>query len=429
MHIEFFPQDVPEGRARLKLTFPAKEVATELQAAPEEAPGDHAPEHAPEDQALLRAADGLVNRGIDAAVKNHGFRPVGRIDIRMDTCSRADGITALLEAEVLPPVEVPESFEGLTVRIEEAIPPKSDIHAMLERLRRSRGKLEQVSERRLPRAGDVLALDVDGYRNGELAPELHVENYLLNDANAARTPEIAAVARTLHVGESGSCTLADTALFPAAGGAGDTLEVRVTLRTLMKEILPDCDDAFAKQCGFGSLEELRSALYRERMAFLIGRNRKRAEAALLEELLRGQDFAVPPALLRAHERECLREAEAALRKNAVAPAAREEALERRRPALLAEAHRQARAQAWLMACGYAQGLRVTQQELATRIGQMAEALGRKPEELQKDFEASSAICELQDRLLAEKALAMIYARARKITVDAAGNTVRMPNRQ
>ena len=210
MHIEFFPQDAPEGRAHLKLGFSPKEVATELQAAPEEdGPGGHAPENGPEDQALLRAAESLINRGIDAAVKNHGFRPVGRIDIHMDACSRADGVSALLEAEVLPPVEVPKAFEGLTIRIEEAIPPKSDIHAMLERLRRSKGKLEPVSERRLPQAGDVLALDVDGYRNGELAPELHVENYLLNDANAARTPEIAAVARTLHVGESGSCTLAD----------------------------------------------------------------------------------------------------------------------------------------------------------------------------------------------------------------------------
>lgn len=427
MHIEIFPQDTPEGRARLKLVFSAPEVAAELEASD----AGPAPESAAaggggsgDDAALVKAADSLVNRGIDAAVRDHGFRPVGEVSVRMDECGRGQGLTALVEAQTLPAVAVPASFEGLSVRIEEAIPTKAEIHAMLERLRRSRGRLERVEEQRLPRPGDVLALSVDGLRDGVPAPDLHVENYLLNDANAARTPEIARLARTLHVGESGSCILEDAALFPAADARGQRLEVRVTLRGLMREVLPECDEAFAAQCGFASLAALRSALYRERMAFLIARNRKRAEAALLEDLLRERDFAVPPVLLRAHERECLREAEAALRRSIRAPAEVRAALERRRPALEAEALGQARAQTWLMACGYAHGLRVTEQELSARIREMAAALGRTAEELQREFEASTAMAELQDRLLAEKALAMIYARARKIIVDAAGNEVR-----
>lgn len=434
MHIDFLPHDAPAGRACLKLTFSPAEVAAELRslAAGEEtaapAPAEDVAASEPgrdrNDPQLLKVADTLVNRGIEAAVRNHGFRPAGRISIRMDACSVTDGLSARLEAESLPDISFPASLEALSVRIEEAIPLKSEIHAMLERLRRSRGKLERVDERRLPEAGDVLALRLDGYREGAPVPGLHVESYLLNDANASRTPEIADVARTLHVGESGTCTLEDSPLFSPEDARVGKLEIRVTLCALMKEVLPDCDDAFARQCGSGSLEELRSALYRERMAFLIGRNRKRAEAALLEELLKDREFSVPPSILRAHERECLREAEAALRGNALSPADASRALEQKRPALLAEAARHARAQTWLMAFGYAHGLRVTEQELSARVGQMATALGRDAEALQKDFEATEAIVELQDRMLAEKALSMIYAKVRKITVDATGNEVR-----
>lgn len=428
MRIEFLSHDVPEGHARLKLAFSASEVLAELELLVTERKNNDSatlPTHNndTDDPLLENVADILINKAIDVAVKNHGFRPAGRISVHMDTCSEVNGIIAVLEAEILPDIAVPSSFEGLKIRIEEAIPLKSEIYAMLERLRRSKGKLEPVNESRLPQAGDVLSLCVDGYRNGELLPELHVENYLLNDANASRAPEIAAVARTLHVGESATCTLADSSLFSSGNVCAQGLEIKVTLCTLKKEILPECDDAFAQKCGFDSLDKLISALYRERMAFLIGRNRKRAESAILEELLKGQTYAVPPSILKAHERECLLEAEADLRKKALSSHDVASALERRRPALLAEAARQAKAQTWLMACAYAHGLRVTKHELSMRIGQIAIALGKEEKDLQEEFETSGAVFELQDRLLAEKALSMIYVKAHKMVVDAKGNEV------
>ena len=89
--------------------------------------------------------------------------------------------------------------------------------------------------------------------------------------------------------------------------------------------------------------------------------------------------------------------------------------------------REARFQTWLMALAFRENIVVTEQETEAKIGRLALASGKDKAELTGELRKSGALYELQDKILAEKALNFLYGKAKKIIVDQNGAVVQPQN--
>ena len=429
MYMEFIPAKA-QLMLSIRLRFTAAEVDAELAAATAAcAEGrDGAPAGGVgtiQEEVSRAALERLVNGGLEAAVRDRGLRPVGRVLSDEAHPEPGSPLEVLLHVETLPALRYPDSFDTFSVRIEEAIPAPRDLAAMLQRMLRSRARLEDVAEPRLPQPGDVLCVDIEASCDGQAVPGMSARSYLINDANRERTPEITATSITLRVGETGRYTTPCPADYPDASLRGRSLDVAVTLTRLMKENLPAIDDAFASSLGYRDLAHLRSAIFQDRMAALVDRNRRRAEQALLDELMGDASFPVPASLLAAHRREQELEARSAYRRRHgdAEPAGAE--LERLQDEATRRAQWQARAQTWLLGLAREKGIALGQKEVDRRVAAMAEGLRRPADELRRELAESGAIYELEDRMLAEKALSWAYGQTRKVIVDRQGRVVDM----
>ena len=91
-----------------------------------------------------------------------------------------------------------------------------------------------------------------------------------------------------------------------------------------------------------------------------------------------------------------------------------------------QARMQAKAQAFLMALAFRENIRVTQQEADRHILQIAQETKQDFAKLREAIWQNGMIHDIQERLMAAKALDMLYAKAKKITVDADGKPVPAP---
>jgi len=405
-------------RCTLALAAPAAEVDRVLdQVAAECDPGRG-------DEALAReAADRLVDAGLAVATERYGLRPVNRVQVENGTAGRGREFACTLHLEVLPDIPLPEDFAALAVEVEEPLVQPGELREHLHRLLRARGRLETVDEARLPRDGDVLDLDVDASWQGRPTPGMHAEHFLLQLRPDPEESAVAALARRLRAGETGAGTLPCPPDYPDAALRGRMLDLSVRLHAIRREVLPAPDAALAAALGFADAKQLLAAVYRDCFRQKLDRVRRAAERKLLAAILDGVDFPLPESLLHIHLRTCLLEARRALARAGLAGEALERELERAHAAVREEARALAREQALLLALAYRERLAVTGKDVDDRVRELAGQAGQSPEQLRRDLERTGAVHELQDRLLAEKALEFLFARARKITVDAHGNPV------
>ena len=420
---------------KISVTVPAEEVNAALNAAAREvgasvalpgfrkgkAPASVIEKRFPE-EVIGRATETLVERRVADIIKEEDLKPMSRLDFEGEQIARGKDLNFSFTFETLPDVKLPEDLSALTVEMESTEATEEEIAAFTTRLLKSTATLEEVTEERLPQTGDVVTIDVDGDVDGKPVPGMKVENYsiqLSEPKEGKELSELDNIIRGLKAGEEGTGSMVCPEDHLDESLRGKTVDLRVKLRKISREILPEMDEEFAKKFGFPDLDTLKGMIAQQAAQSKADRVRTDAQQKLMDSVLEGQDFPLPEAVVKNQQMEYEAEIRDYLEQQGMDKTAVDESLKNMTEETRKQAEERARMFVFLAALARREKIEVTAQEVDMQIMQMAQQYKQDFRQLRDAMYQNGAVNDIQDRMVNSKALALMFEKAQKVAPEAA----------
>ena len=416
---------------KISVTVPAEEVNAALSAAAREVgasvtlPGfrkGKAPASVIEKrfagEVISRATETLVERRVADILKEEDLKPMSRLDYEGGQITRGQDLSFSFTFETLPDdIKLPEDLSALTVEMDSSEATEEEVAAFTKRLLKSTATIEEVKESRLPENGDIVTIDVDGDVDGKAVPGMKVENYsiqLSEPQDGKELSELDKIIRGLHAGEEGTGTMVCPEDHIDETLRGKTVNLRVKLNKISREILPELDEDYAKKIGFPDLDSLKKMITDQANHNKLSSSRAEAESKLMKSVLEGQTFALPEAVVKAQQEEYENEVREYLSQQGLDKAAIDESLKNMTEDSRKQAEERARVQVFLTALARREKIEVSPQEVDMQIMQMARQYNQDFHKLREALYQNGAVNEIQDRMVNTKAMNLMFDKAQKV---------------
>lgn len=350
------------------------------------------------------ALDKLIASAYREALAVEQLRPISEGEIEDIQYQPAQDLTFAIAFDVEPTIHVGR-VGGFVV--ERTVRPVTDeqIERVLARVQEQNG-VWRPEEAGKPADADlvsvnILKLDAEGAPEGEGRDY----DFILGQGDAI--PDIEAAIKTLEIGDVGDFDVTFPPDFPDESRRGEVERVRIALVSRRVLEVPALDDDLARQVGdFESLESLtvkiRTDMEREASESADAAVRSR----LLDLLIEANPFEVPKSMVD-------RYASAVLGDQGIPEDRRGELFERIRP----EAERAVKRLLMVDRLAETQGLTTTDEELDTRVEQIAAANDTTPAKVYAELQKSGRL-ESVERELTEKKV-FDFLRDQSEIIDAA----------
>ena len=238
----------------------------------------------------------LISDTYFKALVDHDVAAVGEPSI-VDSSGVIKGqpFTYAAEVEVKPEVEA-RDYTGLSLQKEELVMPEGLVEERLEELLESRTQLE-ATEREQAREGDTLVIDYLGRVNGEPFEGGVGEDFSLELGSQTFIPGFEDQLVGMQRDEQREVQVT----FPEDYGqpelAGKPAEFTVTLKEIKEKVKPEADDAFAREFGLDSLEDLKKELEKGHRRQEADRIENDLRERLVKQLIERNPIDVPEAMV------------------------------------------------------------------------------------------------------------------------------------
>ena len=365
-----------------------------------------------------RATEVLVERRVAEILKEENLKALSPLDFEGDQITRGADLNFTFTFETIPAeLKLPEDLSALSVEMPSTEATAEEIEAFTKRLLKSAATLEEVTEERLPVVGDVVTIDVDGDVDGKPVPGMKVENYsiqLSEPQDGKELSELDKIIRSLKVGEEGTGSMVCPEDHIDETLRGKTVDLRVKLRKLSLEILPELNDEFAQKVGLPDLNTLNLMIAQQAGQSKASSVRAEAQQKLVDSVLEGQEFDVPEYVVKTQ----LAEYEAEIRDFLSQQGLEEEGINESLKTMAEENRQQAveraRAFVFLMALAQRENVEVSAQEVDMQIMQMAQQYNEDYRQLRETLYQNGAVNNIQDRMMTGKAMALMFEKAQKV---------------
>ena len=357
------------------------------------------------------------------AVKQAGISPVvvdipplDRVKITKDS-----PFTFTATVEIKPTIELREykSPNPISLQADKRTVTEEQIDRALEVLREQHARLDEAQAGTILSEGDYAIVDLEGFLESVPLEGTKKEGQLhkLGSKAALLGIEIDGHLIGRQAGDIVEIPQTYPVSHPDHRVAGKTVGFRLAIRGVKQKKLPALDDEFAKDCGpFASLHELRDQL-REQMEKALKKDIEESyKDTLLKRLIDTHHFDLPDTLVERELSTIVRQKLQARQRGKVTdslPAPDAEELTKVREEHREEANRRVKAGLILEAIAEKEGLSVSQDDLNNEVTRLATELRVPMADLVKMIQAGGqdSIEELRARILADKALDMVYRQA------------------
>lgn len=364
------------------------------------------------DRIYDEARQDLINVHINDVMQKLGVQPVSGINITGAEAplERGKGYSYSMEFEVLPQFDLPP-YEGLEVEQEAVRVDDAEVTEVIERIRRDRAKVAPVDGNAPAVDGQIANLDFQAFENGEPVPGIKAEGFDLSLGEREALEDFETLVKTIRPGEEGEGEITFPADFVAQDLAGKTVTMKVKVHAVKERQLPPLDDALAKSMGQENVDKLKEAITDSYLKTRERLHKGAAQKKLLDGLLRMVDFPLPEAMLEADLRTLMTDLAVRMERQGKRLDALGKTEEELRKELLPQAEEATRSLILLLSIARKEGLEVSDQEVMAQIYQNSLRTGQDFKALQQEYERNGVIFLLRDRLLADKAMDRIYAKA------------------
>ncbi|MCE2950644.1 MAG: trigger factor [Alphaproteobacteria bacterium] len=239
-----------------------------------------------------------IQDGVGALIKEHQLKIALRPDVKIENYEEQGDLSLDVSVEILPEITAP-TLEKLSYEKLRCLVPEEELTKALDQLRGNNAITEEVKKARAAKKGDVAVIDFEGFLNGVAFAGGKASGTKLELGSGTFIPGFEEQIEGHKPGESFDITVTFPADYPSKDLAGQETIFKINLLEIHTKVLPELNDAFAKQIGFESLDALKEAARtqisadRERMSFLV------AKRAVLDDLASKFSFEVPEGLVKA----------------------------------------------------------------------------------------------------------------------------------
>jgi trigger factor len=244
----------------------------------------------------------LINEGLRSAFEQHKLNTIGQPQIDLKEMEVAKELEFTATVELLPEPEI-KNYLDRSVEVEKKEVTDQDFQAAFDQVVESRAELAPIEGRTEAADGDVVALSISiKVEDGEFSrAEPFVDQLGLGRLSKQVEKEIVGLAVQ---GEKDIEIVADED-HPVEGLRGKKVAYKATLHGIYSKKLPTVDDEFAKSLGMGveTVSALRERIQTQLKDNADAENKNRAQGALLELLVKENEFKVPQTLVDEEIRE------------------------------------------------------------------------------------------------------------------------------
>ena len=288
-----------------------------------------------------------------------------------------------------------------------------DVNEIIERLRGSMAELVEVTEDRLPQDGDTVDVDYSGAdEEGNKIDDVQGENFGVALGQGQALPDFEALVKTAKVGEEKTGPVKFPDDYPHKPLAGKTVTFTIKVNKIQSSQKPEVTDDFAKKVGQENVEKMKASIVEHIAGTKAQTARSQAMKKLLDGLVEQVTFDIPEAMLDARVERVMQEQAMKLQRMGLDDLRKDQAQEEKREEAKKEALETLRPQVFLMALAQKEHLTVSEQEVEMAIYGMAMRAQQDYKKLSEAYHKSGLIYELRDRILADKALEMVYSKAK-----------------
>lgn len=365
----------------------------------------------------------LVPDFYDRAIKQAGISPVV-VDIpplERVTIKKNSPFIFTATVEIKPTIELRNyrSPNPISLQADKRTVTEEQVDRALEVLREQQARLDAALPGTALAEGDYAIVDLQGFLD---------ENPLEGTKKEGQLHRVGSKAALLGIeidnhligrqeGDVAEIPQGYPTSHPDQRVAGKTVMFRLAVKGIKQKMLPTLDDEFAKDCGpYESLHELREKL-RGQMEKALKKNIEESyKDTLLKRLVDTHHFDLPDTLVERELSTIVRQKLQAQQRGKVTgslPAPDAEELKRIREEHREEANRRVKAGLILEAIAEKEGLSVSQDDLNSEVARLATELRVPMADLVKMIQAGGqdSIEELRARILADKALEVVYRQA------------------
>jgi trigger factor len=349
---------------------------------------------------LDEAINDALNTNLDAALREHDIKYIGRPEVDVTTFEDAAPLEFTAEMDVIPEFELP-AYDSIEVTVDAAEVTDADVQEQLDGLRSRFGSLTPVE--RAAENGDVLLVDIAGTFEGEPVEDL-VGNALSYELGTdGMLPGFDEAIVGASAGESRTFSFT-----PEVGEfEGKPLDIAVTVNAVRERALPDADDSFAQLASeFDTIDELRDDLRTRIGRVKLLEQGYAAREKVADALLEAADVPVPEGVIRQQVEEHFADGHGD---------------DEHRAEFETQARNGLKSQLVLDKIADTESLSVSEGELSAWLVQQAPRYGMSPDQFAQELVSAGQVPAAVAEVRRSKALAHVLEHAR--IVDTEGNVV------
>jgi len=410
-----------DGRAKITVTVPAADVDKAIADAyaaigaklripgfrPGKAPRPVIDTHVGREAVLADAQDDIVSDSYGRAVSREDIRTVGRPDVgELDMIEPGSDYTYTAEVTLRPELTL-SSADAFTVTVPAQKASDREVDAQIEHVRERFATLESVDA---PVGEDDFALiSFVGTVDGEAYEGNVVDKYMYELGRGMMPPEFDAALVGTTPGGSAVAEFEIPETTSNEEFAGKQARFEIEVHEVKTKVLPELDDEFAATAGgFDTFDEYRADVREKLDSAKATGHAREVEGAVLTELVGRLDGDVPEEMVDIRAASMMREFFENLEQRGIAP---QEYLqmtgtspEQLQTDLREQADRRVREELALEALFVAQGMSVSESDLADTVREIAGEDTEAAEELGKDLERNGALPLVREQIMHRKAL-------------------------
>src|SRR5687768_13642806 len=238
-----------------------------------------------------QALESLLQDAYQEVIEREKFKVASQPHVHDVRFDEGQPLVFELHVEVRPEITLGRA-QGFRVTRPAAAVTDDSVAEQLQEMRDQRANWAPVTERPVP--GDmVTVLLATADENGEL-PEGKEYRLVLGGGQAI--PGIEELIMQMSPGETLEQPVRWPEDFPDEAQRGKTKPVRVALQDVKRKLLPELDDAFAREVGdFESLDALRTAVRKDLESHAERESDAAVRQQLIDQIVQANAFDVPPS--------------------------------------------------------------------------------------------------------------------------------------
>lgn len=357
-----------------------------------------------------QASRDLLNVHFNQIFGELNLTPVSGIDVDAKELIKNQNFTYSFSFEFLPEIDLPE-YHGLTVTQKKPSIPDGLLDSVIERTRKEQSELVVLKEERKPKDGDVAVIDFQAYEGETPLEEIQAKSFQLPLGEGGALPDFEAIIKDLVPGQTGEGQVTFPEDFINPDFANKTVTMKVTLNVIKERKLPELNDEFASRVGgYKNVDEMRAAYQKNLLTYFENLEKSNVQKKLLDILMEKIEVPLPESLVKNQIEQMVENRKITLESKgkSLESEGGEGALrEKFRPT----AEELVKSQLILLAIAKKEELSVEDQEVEQHIFRLAIESGQDPKALRDYYESKNLMFALRDKLLADKAMELVYEHA------------------